>query len=201
MKKFAKNLAAILAMPTSVIIWTLIAINIILSLWYFDVRIVPLWMTEPFKAQNHQNMGHIDKSVGNHRQAITTMLKDAALIKLENIEQTTKNTDYDPQWTTIRMRVTAYCPCPKCCGRFSDGKTACNHRIRWGDRFVAADKYYGFGTEMIIPGYNNGRPVKVLDRGKDIKGHRLDLFYNTHYTASRYGTKYLDVKIRNRRYK
>jgi 3D (Asp-Asp-Asp) domain-containing protein len=197
-KKFAKNLAVILAMPSSVIIWSLAAINIVLCLWYFDLRIVPLWMTQGWPSINNKSIGQHDQSSNIHRDAISSMLKEIALLKLENFEQDDQQADYDPQWTTIRMRVTAYCPCPKCCGRFSDGKTACNHRIRWGDRFVAADKYYGFGTEMIIPGYNNGKAVKVLDRGKDIRGHRLDLFYNTHYTASRYGTKYLDIKIRNR---
>lgn len=100
------------------------------------------------------------------------------------------------RWVTVRMRVTAYCPCAKCCGRFADGRTACNHRVNWGDRFVAADKVFPFGTEMIIPGYNHSKPVKVLDRGRDIKGYRLDVFYNTHYTASKWGTKYLDVKVR-----
>ena len=56
------------------------------------------------------------------------------------------------EWLTVRMCVTAYCPCPKCCGRYSDGVTACGHKIHPGDSFVAADKKYPFGTEMIIPG-------------------------------------------------
>lgn len=102
----------------------------------------------------------------------------------------------DSEWKTVRMRVTAYCPCRKCCGKNSDGYTACMHKIGWGDRFVAADKRIPFGTVMIIPGYNHGKPVKVMDRGRVINGNRLDVFYNTHYTASRWGTKYIDVKIK-----
>ena len=101
-----------------------------------------------------------------------------------------------PAWKTIRMRVTAYCPCRKCCGKHADGRTANNHRIRSGDVFTAADKKFRFGTELIIPGYNNNEPVKVLDRGRVIRGNRLDVFFNSHRQAKKWGVKYLDIKIR-----
>lgn len=103
----------------------------------------------------------------------------------------------DPsQWQTVRMRVTAYCPCRICCGRHANGITACNHRIRPGDVFVAADKFYPFGTEMIIPGYNHNQPVEVRDRGRLIKGNRLDVFFHSHRTAKKWGVKYLDVLVK-----
>lgn len=102
------------------------------------------------------------------------------------------------EWQTVQMRVTAYCPCPKCCGKYSDGKTACGHKIRPGDAFVAADKRYSFGTEMIIAGYQNGQPVKVLDRGGAIRGNRLDVFFHSHEEALEWGVKYLDVKVRHK---
>ncbi|MBE0536260.1 MAG: 3D domain-containing protein [Phycisphaerae bacterium] len=95
------------------------------------------------------------------------------------------------------MRVTAYCPCAKCCGQWADGITANGHRIVNGDRFVAADRRYVFGTELIIPGYDNDRPVKVLDRGGAIKGDKLDVFFNTHQEALEWGVRYLDVKVRS----
>ena len=127
--------------------------------------------------------------------------QDVIAEKLSEPEHTIKLTDADnagsdEQWRTVRMRVTAYCPCSRCCGKNADGITANGLRIAWGDRFIAADKAYPFGTEMIIPGYNHGRPVKVADRGGTIKANRIDVFYNTHYTASKWGVKYLDVKIK-----
>lgn len=100
------------------------------------------------------------------------------------------------QWQTIRMRVSAYCPCEKCCGKYADGITACGHKIRPGDAFVAADKRFSFGTEMIVPGYNNDKPIKVLDRGGTIRGNHLDVFFHTHEQALRWGVKYIDVKVR-----
>jgi 3D (Asp-Asp-Asp) domain-containing protein len=106
------------------------------------------------------------------------------------------NEENTAQWRVVRMKVTAYCPCRKCCGRHADGITACNHRIRPGDVFVAADKRYRFGTSMIVPGYNNNRQVDVKDRGRLIKGNRLDVFFASHRQAQKWGVKTLDVLVR-----
>ncbi|MHC4656486.1 MAG: 3D domain-containing protein [Planctomycetota bacterium] len=100
------------------------------------------------------------------------------------------------QWQTVRMRVTAYCACRRCCGKFADGITASGHKIRRGDAFVAADRKYSFGTEMVVAGYNKGKPIKVLDRGGAIRGNKLDVFFPTHKRARKWGVKYIDVKVR-----
>jgi len=110
-------------------------------------------------------------------------------------ESTGLRTDIGDVWQTVRMRVTAYCPCPKCCGKYSDGITASGHKIRPGDTFVAADRRYPFGTKMLIPGYNNSMPVEVLDRGGAITGERLDVFFGTHKEALQWGVQYLDVEV------
>ncbi len=102
------------------------------------------------------------------------------------------------EWQTVQMRVTAYCPCQKCCGKYSDGVTASGYKIRPGDAFVAADKEYSFGTEMIIAGYKNGEPVKVLDRGGAIRGNRLDVFFYSHEEALKWGVRDLGVKVHPR---
>lgn len=109
-----------------------------------------------------------------------------------------RGSDQAASWQTIRMRVTAYCPCRRCCGKNSDGITANGHRIRLGDTFVAADKMHSFGTGLIVPGYNNSQPVKVLDRGRVIRGNRLDVFFNSYQKAIKWGVKYLPVKVRER---
>ena len=117
---------------------------------------------------------------------------DSALNKPDSPEPNSQHAD---RWQTVPMRVTAYCPCPKCCGQFSDGITACAHKIKPGDTFVAADRMYPFGTEMIVPGYNTARPVKVLDRGGAITGNRLDVFFHSHQQALNWGVRYIDVKV------
>ncbi|MHC4434125.1 MAG: 3D domain-containing protein [Planctomycetota bacterium] len=130
---------------------------------------------------------------GNRRIALLIAVLDTASTK--HVEASDSE---DPvQWQTVHMRVTAYCPCSKCCGSYSDGITASGHKISEGDRFVAADRRYPFGTEMIIPGYKNSQTVEVLDRGGAIRGNRLDVFFNSHQEALEWGVRYLDVKIRH----
>ena len=95
------------------------------------------------------------------------------------------------------MRVTAYCPCEKCCGQYGWGYvTASGYNInRKNDVLVAAPKSYKFGTALVIKGYNSGQPVMVKDRGGAIKGDRLDVYFPTHKEALKWGVRYIDVKI------
>jgi 3D (Asp-Asp-Asp) domain-containing protein len=113
-------------------------------------------------------------------------------------QKTESNSEPAEKWRIVRMKVTGYCPCSKCCGEYADGITANGHKIQPGDTFVAADKRYSFGTEMVIEGYNDGKPVKVLDRGGAIKGNKLDAFFHTHQEALEWGVRYIDVKVRDK---
>ena len=98
---------------------------------------------------------------------------------------------------TKLMQVTAYCPCRICCGPNARGTTASGQRVSYHNRaFVAADtSLLPFYSEVIVPGYNHGRPVPVIDRGKMIIGHRLDVFFPTHQQAARWGRQILPVKL------
>ncbi|MDH4241798.1 MAG: 3D domain-containing protein [Phycisphaerae bacterium] len=126
----------------------------------------------------------------------TTTGADSVIPSAVNESVTNTAPQQMSQWQTVRMRVTAYCACRRCCGKFADGITACGHKIRRGDTFAAADKRYSFGTEMVVAGYNNGKPIKVLDRGGAIRGNKLDVFFNSHREARKWGVKYIDVKVR-----
>jgi 3D (Asp-Asp-Asp) domain-containing protein len=95
-------------------------------------------------------------------------------------------------------RVTAYCPCRKCCGRWSgDGKTASGRSIRYnGGRFVAADtRVLPFMTKVSVPGYAGGRAVPVIDRGKKVRGRHIDLFFRSHRQAKRWGSRKMWITI------
>ncbi len=97
---------------------------------------------------------------------------------------------------TVQMRVTAYCPCRTCCGTFSDGKTASGKTIWDNDgRFVAGPRWLPFGATVKVPGYHGGMAVPVYDRGRAIRGYRLDVFFFSHAQARAWGTQVLDVEI------
>ena len=99
-------------------------------------------------------------------------------------------TQAPPTAITATYRVTAYCPCEKCCGRFSDGITASGKPAI--GKLIAAPKSIPFGTWMNIEGYGY---AEVLDRGGAIKGNRLDLLFPTHQEALNWGVQYLEIEI------
>ncbi|MFH1718952.1 MAG: 3D domain-containing protein [Planctomycetota bacterium] len=127
---------------------------------------------------------------------VLSLFAGVAYTKAGQPEDSSSAVSQAGEWQVIRMRVTGYCPCSKCCGQYADGITASGHKIQSGDVFVAADKRFSFGTEMIIDGYGDSEPVKVLDRGGAIKGNKLDAFFHTHAEALEWGVRLIDVKIR-----
>ena len=113
--------------------------------------------------------------------------------------------------TVVRtIETTGYCACGKCCNwqrtfygkpviadgpnkgkRKKVGITASGTKSKPGT--LAADtSIYPFGTVMYIPGYGYGR---VEDRGSAIKGGRLDLFFNSHKEALKWGRQQKRIKI------
>ena len=96
---------------------------------------------------------------------------------------------------TLRMRVTAYSPDERSCGRHADGITSSGYSVETNSgHLVAADaRWFKFGSLISIPGYADEQVVPVLDRGGAIKGNRLDVLYPTHERAREWGVQYLYV--------
>lgn len=93
------------------------------------------------------------------------------------------------------MKVTAYCPCVKCCGK-SDGITASGEKASPG---MVACNFLPFGTTVNIEGL--GMYV-VKDRGakslfgtvsKPIK--HVDIYMESHVLARKFGSRRLDVQV------
>ncbi|HEX8914616.1 MAG TPA: 3D domain-containing protein [Humisphaera sp.] len=97
---------------------------------------------------------------------------------------------------TIRMEVTAYCPCRKCCGSNARGVTASGRPVSHnGGRFVAADtRVLPMGSRIVVPGYA-AAPVQVIDTGSAIKGNRLDVYFPSHKAALEWGRQVVDVTV------
>ncbi len=105
------------------------------------------------------------------------------------LPRTTSNAGTFAGGTTYK--VTAYCPCAKCCGKAS-GRTASGTKATAG-RTVAASSKFAFGTKLNI----GGNTYTVEDRGGAINGNRIDIFVNTHAEALQWGVRYLPVNVAN----
>jgi 3D (Asp-Asp-Asp) domain-containing protein len=96
-----------------------------------------------------------------------------------------------------RMRVTAYSPDERSCGKSADGITASGYSVSTNGGFlVAADPtVLPLGSLVSVPGYDFGDVVPVLDVGGAIKGARLDVLFPTHDQAMHWGVQMLDVTV------
>lgn len=92
------------------------------------------------------------------------------------------------------MVLTAYCPCEKCCGKWSfldHGGTACGERAAEGVTVAMAPEI-PFGTEILIDGV--GRRI-CQDRGNAIGTGRIDVYFESHEDALNFGMKTANVLI------
>ena len=90
--------------------------------------------------------------------------------------------------------LTAYCPCPICCGAYSNmsNPTTASGTTATAGRTIAADtSVLPFGTQVVI----NGQVYTVEDRGGAIQGNRIDIFFNSHQEALEFGRRVATVYV------
>lgn len=91
-----------------------------------------------------------------------------------------------PQETrTCVFTVTAYCPCEKCCGAYANGYTATGEKATQGVTVAADPDVLPMGTEIELDGHT----YTVQDTGGAISGNRLDLYFDSHEDALRWGVR------------
>ncbi|MFQ3549034.1 MAG: 3D domain-containing protein [Armatimonadota bacterium] len=89
------------------------------------------------------------------------------------------------------MNASAYDPGPRSCGRYASGRTANGMKAGYG--IAAVDpKVIPLGTKLYIEGYGH---AVAADTGSAIKGHKIDLCYDTYAEAVRFGRKTVTVHI------
>ncbi len=87
-------------------------------------------------------------------------------------------------------RVTAYCPCELCCGQWSDGFTASGRPAMQGRTAAADASLWDIGSCIDVPGV--GHRV-IEDTGSAMIGRRLDIYFDSHEEALRFGVRLLPV--------
>lgn len=101
-----------------------------------------------------------------------------------------------------KMKITAYCSCAKCCGKYAYNrpkdangndivKTASGANAKHMYT-LSAGKHLNFGTKIYIP---NVGMCEVQDRGGGVSGNHLDMYFSSHSEALNWGCKTLTVKI------
>ncbi len=100
----------------------------------------------------------------------------------------------EPETTSLgEFKLTAYCTCSKCCGKWADGITATGTQATAGRTIAVDPDVIPLGSTVII----NGTEYIAEDVGGAIKGNRIDVLFNTHQEALQFGVQYADVTIKN----
>lgn len=110
---------------------------------------------------------------------------------------TQTNTASKPQTSSVsgtglgQFKITAYCSCSKCCGKWSGGPTASGVMPKAGRTIAVDPKVIPLGTKVIIDGHT----YIAEDTGSAIKGKKIDMYFSSHSAALAWGVKYKNVSI------
>ena len=139
-----------------------------------EVEIEKIQLSETIIRQPVNKIVNVNKNVTSRSSALT-----------RTTPSTTANANVNGQI----YKITAYCPCAKCCGK-ATGRTAMGTKATAG-RTIAASGKFAFGTKLNI----NGHTYTVEDRGGAIQGNKIDIFVNSHAEALAWGVRYLPVSV------
>ena len=138
----------------------------------------------------YQNDVEIEKTVISEKVVTEPVNK---IVQVQKKVATTSRSVSLPRTTSstggTTYKVTAYCPCSKCCGK-STGRTASGTKAIPG-RTVAASSKFAFGTKLNI----GGHVYTVEDRGGAVNGNKIDIFVSSHSEALAWGVRYLPVSV------
>jgi len=93
--------------------------------------------------------------------------------------------------------ATAYCPCEKCCGKSSRNRpngivyTASGTRAVEGRTIAVDPKVIPLGSTVRV----NGKIYIAQDTGRLIKGNRIDVYFDNHKEACKFGRQIVEVEI------
>lgn len=108
-------------------------------------------------------------------------------------------------WVSLgTFRLTAYCPCEKCCGKYARNRpvdengcvivyTASGERASSGVTVAVDPRVIPFGAVLQI----NGHTYIAQDTGSSITNNRIDIYFDDHQEAKNFGVQYSEVLIHN----
>lgn len=91
-----------------------------------------------------------------------------------------------------KFKLTAYCPCRKCSDGYGN-RTSTGVKAKEGRTIAVDPDVIPYGTKVYIKG--SGEFV-AEDCGGGVKGKHIDVYFNSHRKAVKFGVKYRKVERR-----
>lgn len=130
-------------------------------------------------------------------------MMESPVTKVEATELMTDSTEYDKEMRSLgSFKLTAYCPCQKCCGSYALNRPVDENgnmivygstgvRLESGVSIAVDPHVIPYGTQVVI----NGHTYTAQDTGGSIQGNRIDVYFDDHQEAWDFGTQYAEVFI------
>ena len=118
----------------------------------------------------------------------------AATIIPEETTKTETDTLNETEDTYLgTFKLTAYCPCEKCCGEWADGITYTGTKATAGRTIAVDPDVIPLNSIVFI----DGKSYIAEDIGGAIDGNRIDIYFDTHQEALEFGIQSANVTIAN----
>lgn len=136
--------------------------------------------------------------------AFLAPVPDAQAREIEPVEPQIVEAVYDPAWdipateeaecTDVYLgeyTLTAYCACPICCGRWSNGYTATGTLATEGRTIAVDPGVVPYGSKVLLIWPDGTRHEYIAeDCGSGINGNRIDVFIANHEAARVFGVQH-----------
>lgn len=145
------------------------------------------------KRQDKKDQVALEALTAQHVQPGATVEEETVVVTAPTVAPTYADASGTYEYVGEYI-LTAYCPCPICCGAYSnmENPTTASGTIATAGRTIAAPSNFAFGTQLVI----NGQVYTVEDRGSAISGNRIDIFFSTHQEALAFGRQSASVYLK-----
>lgn len=120
---------------------------------------------------------------------ISELEKENEQLKEKVAKKTTTKSSSGSGKSLGKFKITAYCNCTKCCGKWAGGPTASGVMPKAGRTIAVDPKVIPLGTKVLI----GGKTYVAEDTGGAIKGKRIDMYFASHSEALSWGVQYKSV--------
>ena len=122
----------------------------------------------------------------------TTLQEEIITADVETLESIiVEETTVESKKSLGVFKITAYCPCAKCCGKWSDGITSTGVTATEGRTIAVDPSVIPYGSIIEI----NGNKYVAEDCGGAIKNNRIDLYFDSHEDALEWGVQNIEVYL------
>jgi 3D (Asp-Asp-Asp) domain-containing protein len=131
----------------------------------------------------------------------TPYVSNLVIFKPQQIEEESSEVEvnyyseftYSKDWLAFEeFEATAYCACPKCCGKWADGITASGTKATVKRTIAVDSNLIPLGSKVEIEGLGT---YIAEDTGSAIKGKIIDIYFDTHEEALKFGRQKVNIRI------